>query len=289
MKTKLIKQVKQHLKSKYPKLLSLYKPSKFRAKWWASNSKRLDLCAAQFAYMLHQIDNPIKDRVCLELGSGWVLSHALLFYLLGAKKIYASDYIPLADLSALKIAIKSSELSIIRDILAPFEEHEILRKKLEKINSINKWTFETLEQFNISYVAPVDLTTEKRFKNIDFIFSLSVLEHISIDSLESLLHNLSTMMSATGSQFHFIHLEDHANLNEPFNFLVLSNYPEQLQLERGNRIRASEWIKLFSKNNKVEIIHAWKRNKPLPDYIDNTIKYSDREDLKISHLGLWIK
>ena len=289
MKTKFIKQVKQHLKTKYPKLLSLYKPSKFKAKWWASNSKRLDLCAAQIAYMLHQIDNPIKDKVCLELGSGWVLSHAVLFYLLGAKKVYASDYIPLADLSALKIAIKSSELHIIIDILAPFEDHEILRERLEKISSITRWTFESLEQLGIYYVAPVDLSQEKKFKNIDFICSLSVLEHIVTDDILPLLQNLSDTMSQQGSQFHFIHLEDHADLNDPFDFLHLSDYPQQMQLERGNRVRASEWIKAFSLHNQVKVIHAWKRQKPLPDHISEDIIYSDREDLRISHLGLLIQ
>ena len=93
MKAKLIKQVKQYLKSKYPQLLSLYKPSKSRAKWWAYNSKRLDLCAAQFAYMLHQIDNPIKDKTCLlSITIAKILKYPILDYGLNNHYYFSNSF-----------------------------------------------------------------------------------------------------------------------------------------------------------------------------------------------------
>ena len=225
--------IKDYLKIHYPNLFSFYQRSGRKAKWWARNSKRLDLCAAQFAYMMHYIGNPFQDNVCLELGSGWVLSHAILAYLLGAKKVIATDYIQLANLEALKLSIELAEESIIRDILAPYQEHEILRERLVKLRSIKKWSYKELETLGIEYKAPLDLSRiPMELKNIDFLYSLSVLEHIPFDDVKALTRNLSLAKS----QFHFIHLEDHANLEAPFDFLELSTYSKNLQLERGKLI-----------------------------------------------------
>ena len=53
----------------------------------ASSSKRIDICAAQFAHVLHlSKQSSLEGKICLEIGAGWVLSHALICYLLGAKK-----------------------------------------------------------------------------------------------------------------------------------------------------------------------------------------------------------
>ena len=236
--------------------------------------------------MMHYTGNLFKDSVCLEMGSGWVLSHAVVAYLLGAKKIYASDYFPLADFAALKISISKSDAALIRDILAPYEDHEILREKVEQLRAISRWNSEELEHIGITYTAPVDFVREMPFDDVDFIYSLSVLEHIPCDSVTALLRQLSGIPT----QFHFIHLEDHADLaNEPFEFLTFSHYPKQLQLERGNRIRASQWIELLSKYHTVEVVHAWKRNMPIPDSLASEIEFVDEDDIRTSHLGLLLR
>ena len=165
-----LKRIKTYLKASYPCLFSLYRDSRSRAKWWAKKSKRLDLCAAQFAYMMHYTGNPFKDSICLELGSGWVLSHAILAYLLGAEKVYATDYFPLADLTALRLSINSSDAALIRDILAPYEDHEILREKIENIKSISNWSLSRLKSLGITYSAPIDLTIALEFNDGEFAY-----------------------------------------------------------------------------------------------------------------------
>lgn len=282
----IFKKTKTHLKANYPRLFSLYKSSRSRAKWWAKNSKRLDLCAAQFAYMMHHTGNLFKGAVCLEMGSGWVLSHAVLAHLLGAKKVYATDYFPLADFAALKISIRNSDASLIRDILAPYEDHEVLRERIDNLRAISTWSSMQLERIGVLYSAPVDLIKELNFSDVDFAYSLSVLEHIPCEDIELLVQNLSSIPT----QFHFIHLEDHADLaNDPFEFLSFSPYPKQLQLERGNRVRASQWIKMLSAHHSVEVIHAWKRYMPIPESLAPEIDFSDEDDLRTSHLGVLLK
>ena len=58
----------------------------WKARHLAATSKRLDMCAAQIAHVLHLAGRPtIAGSVCLELGAGWVLSHSLVLHLLGAR------------------------------------------------------------------------------------------------------------------------------------------------------------------------------------------------------------
>ena len=210
------------LKTKYPKVFSFYGPlsTAIQAKKYASMDKRLDNCAAQIAFMLHETDKGlIKNKVCMEVGSGWLLTHSIIFYLLGAKKIIATDYTKLSEPKYIKNAINNSYISSIRDILSPFEDHEILRERLEHIQSIKKWSFEVLKkELNIEYIAPIDLVKQK-LEPVDFIFSLSVLEHVGSKDLPKIIKNLSEMTNPKGNQFHFIHLEDHyETVDDPFGF-----------------------------------------------------------------------
>jgi len=281
------------LRTSYPQVFSFYAPlNKGKvAKQYAKMDKRLDVCAAQIAFMLHSTNKKlqIKNQVCMELGAGWLLTHSIIFYLLGAKKVIATDYTRLAEPRYIKEAINNSYISSIRDILSPFEDHEVLRQRLEYLASIKKWDFLTLkDQLNIDYIAPVDFTIQI-LDPVDFIFSLSVMEHIPSNNLSVVVRNLAKMIKKGGQQFHFIHLEDHYEANNPFIFLEMEDYSEQMECERGNRIRASKYWNEFKQYNLVEQVYAWKRNKPLPQNISVDIEYVDDEDLRTSHLGLWCK
>lgn len=289
----MIRKIYNIVRIKYPNIFSFYGPlrTKIQAKRYAKMDKRLDNCAAQIAFMLHETDaSLIKDKVCMEVGSGFLLTHSVVFYLLGAKRIIATDYNKLAEPKYIKDSINNSYLSSIRDILSPFEDHEVLRDRINKIQSITSWDFKTLkEELNIEYIAPVDLTKEK-LEPVDFIFSLSVLEHVGSSHLEKMVENLSLMTNKNGNQFHFIHLEDHyGGKNDPFGFLDIDDYPVQLEHERGNRVRASSFLEYFNKFNNTKLVYAWKRPNLLPSNINSSVKYIDEDDLQTSHIGLWVK
>src|SRR3989338_5478959 len=123
----------------------------------ALSSKRIDICAAQFAHMLHLSRHPsLEGKTCLELGAGWVLSHALVCYLLGAKRVIATDIAPLAQPKAIIFALENAVMSIPRDILAPFSDHSRIRKRLIRLSSIREFNFERLKEIGIEYQSPVD-------------------------------------------------------------------------------------------------------------------------------------
>ncbi len=275
------------------KIRSLQQYNKIIAYKLASTSKRLDICAAQFASNFHLSNHPsLSGKVCLEIGSGWVLSHAVVCYLLGAKQVIATDIFPNAYPQSLYRSIHESIHSIPRDILAPFEDHELLRKRFDDLLSIKHFNIEVLE-LGIEYIAPIDLAKDKLNGFVDFIYSNSVLEHVPCDDIFVLLSNIVAMLKPGATMVHCIHLEDHKDISSnPFDFLSIPSkkYPRNIQSARGNRIRKSGWLALFDsfKSTKSEVIYEWKRkDKKLPVNIDSSIDYKDISDLQISHIGIY--
>jgi hypothetical protein len=264
----------------------------------SSGSKRLDLCSADIAMVLHLAGLsgkfPIKDKVCLEVGSGWVLSHSLVLHLLGAKKVISTDVERIAYPSVLHKSIHKSALYLINDVLGPFEEHNIIKDRLIQLLEVKKFSFELLEKFNISYIAPINLESFECDSKIDFIYSKSVLEHVPKNDIIPLLNALANNLSDQGMMIHFVHLEDHLNPDAPFDFLQEpeDKYTPEIQSLRGNRIRKSQWSTLLSqvKDMEFSFLFEWKRRgKALPNVIDSSILYTDEEDLRTSLIGIFGK
>lgn len=267
--------------------------NKRRAQGLANTTKRLDLCSAQVAEILHLAGNlKLRDKVCVEIGSGWVLSHALIFYLLGAKKVIATDVEALARPDNLYKALHKSVDFMIRDILAPFEDHDKLRERINHLLSIKSFNFEVLKSLGIEYVAPIDLATKSLDSPIDFVYSHAVFEHVPIDDIVPLLSNIEKDLTEGGIMIHCVHTEDHQGIEDnPFAFLAepSSTYGKNVQTDRGNRLRSSEWEKLITEvpNMKFSLLYLWcRRDRPLPKHIDSSVRYNDEDDLRTSHLGI---
>lgn len=262
----------------------------------ASSSKRLDLCSAQIAEVLHLSGLsgklPIRDKICLELGSGWVLSHTCVLHLLGAKRVIATDLEKIAYPAVLHKSIHKSTIYIVQDILAPFEEHHVVRARLNELLEIKTFSFDVLEKLNIKYLAPIDLASHPLDTRIDFVLSMSVLEHVPQSDILPLLKNLANNLSDGGIMIHCVHLEDHKDFrNAPFDFLSEpeEKFTRHVQNVRGNRLRKSQWRDLLSqvKDMEFRFIYEWKReDKELPSVIDSSIHYVDEEDLRTSHIGI---
>jgi hypothetical protein len=262
----------------------------------ASSSKRIDICSAQFAHIFHLSKHPsIEGKICLEIGAGWVLTHALVCYLLGAKRVIATDIVPCAWADTISLALRDAIASIPRDILAPFSDHSRIRERFNKLLSISQFSFDTLKEFGIEYQSPVDFAVEKVNTPVDFIYSNSVLEHVPNDDVLALLTNLVESLNQGGTMIHCIHLEDHKDINIcPFDFLSIpkNQYTRKLQSARGNRIRCSEWRMIFGdlEGTNTDFIYSYSRlDKDLPETIDPSISYYDEHDLRTSHIGAYTR
>ena len=259
----------------------------------AKSSKRVDLCSAQFAHMLHLAKyKSLEGKVCLEVGGGWVLSHAVVCYLLGAKRVIVVDIERYAKPQVLSQAIEHSIYSIPRDILAPFAKHSQIRERYNNLLNLPYYDFDTLQTLGIEYRAPLDLTREAVGESIDFIYSFSVLEHIHREDIGDILANLLESLNPKGVMIHNIHLEDHRSIVEnPFAFLDTegSLYTKKSQAQRGNRIRYSEWIQIFEtlEQTTTTTLYRYSRDdRPIPKSIDEEISYVDEDDIRVSHIGI---
>ncbi|MEH1943179.1 MAG: hypothetical protein V7L01_23570 [Nostoc sp.] len=262
----------------------------------AAAGKRLDICANEIAIYLLQSGKEkyvLRDKICLEIGSGWLLTHSLVFYLLGAKKVYATDVCPLLQPENIFKAVCNSVDWSILDSLSTFEDRDIIDLRLKKLLSFKNLSVEVLQDLGIEYIAPIDLSQKVPSKEkIDFIFSKSVLEHVPVDDVVPLLENLVSSLSEDGFMFHLIHLLDHRNMRQrPFDFFAYQQdaYSRELQSRWGNRIRRSQWKQIFSnlKHLDSKFVFEWSQKEgELPEKIDSSIQYTDEEDLRISHIGV---
>ena len=260
----------------------------------ASTTKRLDKCSADIARLFNSsgLSNklPIRDKICLEIGSGWVLSHSCVLFLLGAKKVIATDIERNACPKTLRKSIQKSNMSNICEILAPFEEKRMIRARLKRLFEIKAFSFHELEELHIKYLAPIDLAVNPLGTKVDFILSLSVLEHVPVSDVLPLLRNLAHSLSSGGTMIHAVHLEDHKDCrNAPFDFLgePENKFTRKMQNIRGNRLRRSNWRSILSEVDSMQfrfVREGQRKDKNLPKFIDPSIHYIDEKDLRTSHL-----
>lgn len=260
----------------------------------ATTSKRLDLCSSQIAHMFHLADHPsLEGKVCMEIGSGWILSHALVCHLLGARKVLCTDIEAILRPSYIPIAVGSAVHYIVRDVLSPFCEHGDIRARLEHLAAIDHFDLDVLAGLGIEYVAPVDLARQPLGQPVDFIYSLSVLEHVPADDIAPLLSNLVADLTVGGTMVHAIHLEDHRDIqNNPFPFLAEdgASYGRREQTIHGNRVRRSHWRRHLDALDDFDwrfIYEFSRRDKPLPSHIDEAVEHEGEDDLRISHIGVY--
>ncbi|MFK8081962.1 MAG: methyltransferase domain-containing protein [Granulosicoccus sp.] len=267
----------------------------YRARDYAKGLKRIDICSAQIAMMLQQAGiTSLRDKVCLEVGSGWLLTHAVVMHLLGARTVYATDITPHARPEIIKLAIRSAVDSVTRDHLAQFSSHDDVRRRLSHLRSISRFSFDALEELGIKYLSPVNIAEESIGEEIDFIYSISVMEHVPVDDIPALLDSLYKKLRTDGDMIHWIHMEDHRNFSRPFDFFSIpeADYPRELQTRHGNRVRASEWKAYFNSLSgaKNQSLTEFQRlDKALPDNTDASLSSFSEDDLRTSHILMHTK
>ena len=266
---------------------------RWNAEQLAGTSKRLDLCAAEFAHLLHTSGaQSLHNLVCAEIGAGYVLSHSVVMHLLGARRVIAVDVQRIAHPASLSRAIGQSVAGIVINILSPFENRDAIRSRLHRLQDLKRFDFDVLSRFGIEYVAPLDLARDHIGTALDFVYTNAVLEHVPREELPSVLGHVAQDLTPGGRMISMVHLEDHRNLaTAPFEFLQESvhSYNREMQTERGNRVRPSEWRRLFQGVPGTDVsvfMQSSRYDRPLPPRIDESIFYTDEEDLRGSHLGI---
>lgn len=193
----------------------------------------------------------IEDRRCLEIGTGYVGSSPVVMWLLGARTVTTIDLNRLLVPAALKASILAVEKHLLFNILKKHvSSEERLNDRIDRVYALAAAKQGDLQEC-FTYLAPFDIFAAEFAAEFDFIFSTSTLEHIPRSIVHRFLEKTASILAAGGVALHFIDLTDHFDrAGNPFGFLTLepAEYSEDSQADsRGNRIRGSEWLDIFSR------------------------------------------
>lgn len=227
----------------------------------------------------------IESKRCLEIGTGYVGSIAVVMSLLGAKAVTTIDLNPLLVVSALKKAILSTNQDELIHLLARFVVSEDLLA--QRVQTLFRWASDKDAHLPeiFAYRSPFDLLSDELDTEFDLIYSVSTLEHIPRSLVDRFLKRMASQLAHGGIELHAIDLADHFDRDEdPLGFLALkeNEYSDDSQADsRGNRIRASEWITLFRHSGLTAEIVQSSRADPtlLPKNLVGPYKEMDRQDL----------
>jgi hypothetical protein len=134
--------------------------------------------------------------------------------------------------------------------------------------------------------------TETNIKNIDLVFSNSVLEHIN--PIKENIWFMLKILNESGYMLHNIDLRDHYNFNKSFLFYKYSdriwdNFLTNESISYTNRLRYDDFIHLF-KNMGFKII--WEKQQK-ESFVDTKLcsefKIKNKEDLEITFLSILLQ
>jgi SAM-dependent methyltransferase len=231
-------------------------------KFYTSNFEKLDLKFEEINDLLNYNKYTLKNKVFLELGPGNSYINTYNFLMNGAKKVI------LVDKYSRHIKTKKQKKF--------FDEEQNFIK--------NKYKNKKIDFKKISFI-PKDLTKIKLKDKVDFVYSISIFEHIK--DVEGNIKKLGEIVKKGGIMYHSIDMRDHYNFNNPFLFLkyskkIWNKYLTKEGVSYTNRIRYSEFKKLFEKYG-LEIINEEVERYNLPKNISKEFDKNDK-DLDI---GIW--
>lgn len=242
---------------------------------YSTDFKVLDEKFEKTKQILNDQNISIKGKTILELGPGNTYINAYNFLMLGAKKVILVDKYP--------------------RLIETDKQKEFFEKEIEYIAKKYgpKLPFIEDGEIDSKYVQFIDKDlTEANIRNIDFIFSNSVLEHIK--SVEDNIRAMSLCLNKNGYMLHNIDLRDHYNSNTPFLFYKYSDkiwnkYLTKEGISYTNRWRCDDFVKTFREYGFKTIYE--KKTKAHLDNIklDNKFALKRKSDLEITILYLLLQ
>ncbi|MGO4170717.1 class I SAM-dependent methyltransferase [Bosea sp. TAF32] len=158
----------------------------------------------------------------------------------------AVDYFSLLHLHFARRAFTSADRDVLLAALAPAASGATVAERIT-------------EQ-GIDYLAPADFGRETEFAGtFDLIHSATVLEHLPLADVRAIVANTQAALRPGGVALHAIHLEDHLDYrHNPHAFLAVdTDWRESDADARGNRLRASDWLRIFRSMPAAQVEVLW--------------------------------
>jgi len=259
-----------------------------KARDHALGKKRLDVIAEAMAAKFHLAGiSSLRSKRCLEFGAGNMPSEVLIFDLLGAEQIVATDYNAIARLDMLGDAARAADRPRILAALAPFADGVDLEARLDAV--IKRSRSEVTG--NVRYIAPYDMSRAPLEGKFDFINSTSVLEHLPPGNAGDIMANVAASLEKGGEMLHEVDLRDHLDFAAPLAFLCQQDdYDRARDFDaRGNRLRRCDWLTLFAEIRDTSTRLAFERTfdgNEIPPDLSPPWSGLATDELRVSWIGL---
>ena len=262
---------------------------------FARGTKRLDRVAASLGHLVARTVGDVQGKTCMEFGSGHLLSEPLVLWLAGARRVVAVDYNRIMYPTFARRAFLAADCETLRHSLSNIAPAELFDDRLRRLHALPHWTLDHLAELGIDYRAPLDFSKAPPFsKEFDFIHSAAVLEHLPGQSVPAILASLQAAMRPGALALHSIHLEDHRDFRrDPFAFLAAdTDWRPSASDSRGNRLRASDWVRAFSQAGAAAVDVLWevvRDEAPLPGVLDAAFADYAEQDLRTGGVLLAVR
>ncbi|MGV0715796.1 hypothetical protein ABQE93_10345 [Mycolicibacterium sp. XJ662] len=188
----------------------------------------------------------LSGRICIDFGAGYVPMDAISMWLLGARSVVAVDYNNIANLRAMHLGLARADFTIVCDLLREIEPDCDWNARVQILKNIAaSRTGISFDEIPFSYIAPLDVIANAEGLPIfDFIWSISVLEHIAPSKLIQILNSIKGRASPGALSVHRVDLRDHRDFDgAPYGFLdPNSPFDPEVQADsRGNAMTLEIW------------------------------------------------
>ena len=159
--------------------------------------------------VLRELQFPVRDRVLMEIGTGWLPVLPLCFALAGARRIHTFD---------LRRHMRSGAVA---EVLRHLGRHldalaQASQQPEPEVRARHAWLSEALDDASIlaragiAYHAPADATaTGLAEGEVALVFSNSVLEHVPAEGVSAMMRESDRILAADGLALHSVNCGDH--------------------------------------------------------------------------------
>jgi hypothetical protein len=229
----------------------------------------------------------------MEYGSGFLMAEPLIYSMFGAAEVHAVDYLPLLQGDAFRTYAQEVDWRRYAEQVSERRGRDNVEGWISRLEHAARspgdgW----FQQLGIRYVAPFDiLAGDPPAHGYDLIVSRSTLEHVPPELAQDIVTKLAALVKPGGAMYHYIHLADHRDIEgAPYAFLAdgTDYQPAQHDL-RGNRMRASDWNKIFAAIGGFAWNETAGTDDPalMPEQIGQQLRHYSRDDLLVSHYTIW--
>ncbi len=201
---------------------------------------------------MRAIEQPLKDAVLMEMGTGWYPTLPLCSYIAGAGKVHTLDLNRLMkpELTVRLAELIGDQMSLVKEC-SDLSAGEVHRRHDHALRVLRAGgSIEDATEGVVEYRAPADARhTDLPDASIDWTMSNNTLEHVPADDIAACMREAMRILRPGKYMYHSVNCGDHyayndASINQ-LNYLQFSE--EDWQLWQNdflwqNRLRAKDFV-----------------------------------------------